>query len=199
MLQILDLHKSFGSVKVINNFNKDFDSGYIYLLTGSNGSGKTTLLKIIRGLVKEDRGEIRIQRSSSDKLTFSYVDANNRSFLHRLSVKENLRYFMALNENDRVLEKINQCADIFKASELLGKTFSELSSGQMQLISILRGILEEPKVLLLDEALVNLDKEMLKIMSTFLENFVKKGKRIVIICSHNSNLPIQFKEVIELL
>ena len=198
MLQILDLHKSFGSVKVINNFNKDFVSGYIYLLTGPNGSGKTTLLKIIKGLVKEDRGEIRVQRSSLDKLTFSYVDANNRSFLHRLSVKENLRYFMALNSNDRVLEKIYQCADIFKASELLEKNFSELSSGQMQLISILRGILEDPKVLLLDEALVNLDKEMLKIMTTFLENFVTEGKRIVIVCSHDTNLPIQFKEVIEL-
>lgn len=198
MLQILDLHKAFGSVKVINNFNKDFDGGFIYLLTGPNGSGKTTLLKIIRGLVKEDRGEIRIQRSSPDKLTFSYVDANNRSFLHRLSVKENLRYFMALNKSNRVLEKIYQCADIFKASELLEKKFSELSSGQMQLISILRGILEDPKVLLLDEALVNLDKEMLKIMSTFLENFVIEGERIVIICSHNTNLPIQFKEVIEL-
>ncbi len=198
MLQILDLHKSFGSVKVIDSFNKDFDSGYIYLLTGPNGSGKTTLLKTIRGLVKEDRGEIRIQGSSSDKFTFSYVDANNRSFLHRLSVKENLRYFMALNKNDRVLEKIYQSADIFKASELLEKTFSELSSGQMQLISILRGILEDPKVLLLDEALVNLDKEMLNIVSTFLENFVSKEGRLVIICSHNTNLPFQFKEVIEL-
>ena len=107
MLQILDLHKSFGSVKVIKNFNKDFDSGHIYLLTGSNGSGKTTLLKIIRGLVKEDRGEIRIQRSSSDKLTFSYVDANNRSLLHRLSVKENLRYFMALNPRGSVTSEMH--------------------------------------------------------------------------------------------
>ncbi len=123
MLQISDLHKSFGSVKVINNFNKDFVSGSIYLLTGPNGSGKTTLLKIIKGLVKEDRGEIRVQRSCPDKLTFSYVDANNRSFLHRLSVKENLRYFMALNKNDRVLEKIYQFADIFNASELLDEVF----------------------------------------------------------------------------
>ena len=198
MLQILDLHKSFGSVKVIKNFNKDFDSGYIYLLTGPNGSGKTTLLKIIRGLVKADRGEIRIQRSSSDKLTFSYVDANNRSFFHRLSVIENLRYFMALNKNDRVLETINKCAETFKAVGLLKKTFSELSSGQMQLISILRGVLEEPNVLLLDEALVNLDKEMLRVVTTFLENFVSKDKRLVIICSHNTSLPIQFKEVVEL-
>ncbi len=198
MLQIRGLHKSFGSVKVINNFNKDFDSGYIYLLTGPNGSGKTTLLKIIRGLVRADKGDIKIERSFSEKLNCSYVDANNRSFLHRLSVKENLRYFMALNKNDRVLEKIYQYANIFKVAGLLEKKFSELSSGQMQLISIIRGILEDPRVLLLDEALVNLDKDMLKIISTFLENFVTERKRIVIICSHNTNLPIQFKEVIEL-
>ena len=198
MLQICDLNKSFGSVKVINNFNKDFDSGCIYLLTGPNGSGKTTLLKIIRGLVKSDKGEIKIERSSSEKLTHSYVDANNRSFLHRLSVKENLRYFMALNKSDRPLEKIDQCAHVFQAGALLEKTFSELSSGQMQLISIMRGILEEPMVLLLDEALVNLDKEMLNIVSTFLENFVSKEERLVIICSHNTNLPFHFKEVIEL-
>ena len=198
MLQICDLNKSFGSVKVINNFNKDFDSGCIYLLTGPNGSGKTTLLKIIRGLVKSDKGEIKLGRSSSEKLTYSYVDANNRSFLHRLSVKENLRYFMALNKSDRPLEKINQCADALQAGGLLEKIFSELSSGQMQLISIMRGILEEPMVLLLDEALVNLDKKMLNIVSTFLENFVSKEGRLVIICSHNTTLPFQFKEVIEL-
>ena len=198
MLQIRDLNKSFGSVKVINNFNKNFDSGCIYLLTGPNGSGKTTLLKIIRGLVKADKGEIEIERSSSEKLTYSYVDANNRSFLHRLSVKENLRYFMALNKNDRSLEKIDQCADVFQAGGLLEKTFSELSSGQMQLISIMRGILEEPMVLLLDEALVNLDKDMLNIVSTFLGTFVSKEGGLVIICSHNTNLPFQFKEVIEL-
>ena len=199
MLQIRDLHKSFGSIKVINNFNKDFDTGYIYLLTGPNGSGKTTLLKIIRGLVKADKGEIKFKNSYSEKQTYSYVDANNRSFLHRLSVKENLRYFMALNKSDRLMEKIEQYADILKASRLLEKTFSELSSGQMQLISILRGVLEEPMVLLLDEALVNLDKEMVKIVTTFLENFVSKDKRLVIICSHNTNLPIQFKQVIELI
>lgn len=198
MLQIRDLNKSFGSVEVINNFNKDFDSGYIYLLTGPNGSGKTTLLKIIRGLVKADRGEVKIQRSSSDKLTFSYVDANHRSFLHRLSVIENLRYFMALNKSKRSLEKIEQIAEIFQASRLLDMTFSELSSGQMQLISILRGILEEPSVLLLDEALVNLDKDMLKIVSNFLTSFVSQKRRLVIICSHNTNLPVSLKEVVEL-
>ena len=198
MLQICDLNKSFGSVEVINNFSKIFDSGYIYLLTGPNGSGKTTLLKIITGLVKADRGEVKIQGSSSDKLTFSYVDANNRSFLHRLSVKENLRYFMALNKSDRALEKIDKYAGIFKAEGLLEKTFSELSSGQMQLVSILRGILEEPSVLLLDEALVNLDKDMLNIVSNFLMSFVLKERRLVIICSHNINLPVSFKEVVEL-
>ena len=198
MLQICDLDKSFGRVKVINKFNKDFEIGGIYLLTGPNGSGKTTLLKIIRGLVIADKGEIKIERSSSQKLTYSYVDANNRSFLHRLSVKENLRYFMALNKSDRPLEKIDQCADVFQAGALLEKTFSELSSGQMQLISIMRGVLEEPMVLLLDEALVNLDKEMLNIVLTFLKDLVSKEEKLVIICSHNTNLPIQFKEVVEL-
>ena len=81
---------------------------------------------------------------------------------------------------------------------MLEKTFSEFSSGQMQLISILEGSSENPEVLLLDEALVNLDKEMLKIMSTYLKILELKGERIVIICSHDTNLPIQFKEVIEL-
>ena len=198
MLQICDLNKSFGSVEVINNFSKIFDSGYIYLLTGPNGSGKTTLLKIIRGLVTADKGKIKIKRSSSEKLTCSYVDANNRSFFHRLSVQENLRYFMALNKSDRALEKIDKYAGIFKAEGLLEKTFSELSSGQMQLVSILRGILEEPSVLLLDEALVNLDRDMLEIVLNFLMSFVLKQGRLIIICSHNTNLPVSFKEVVEL-
>ena len=67
---------------------------------------------------------------------------------------------------------------------MLDKVFSVLSVGQMQLIALIRGLLEQPKVLLLDEALNNIDQNKIEIIASYLEIFAKSNDRIVILCSH---------------
>ena len=200
-----DMVGGYGGENILNNCGISVNKGEISVIVGPNGAGKSTAMKAMLGMLSLSHGKVVLDNEEITKLSPQDRVAKGISFVpqtmnifNELSVKENLRYFMALNKSDRPLEKIDQCAHVFQAGALLEKTFSELSSGQMQLISIMRGILEEPMVLLLDEALVNLDKEMLNIVSFFLENFVSKEGRLVIICSHNVNLPFQFKEVIEL-
>ena len=197
MLILDKLNKSFDSDPVITDFSYNFENNGIYRLEGPNGIGKTTLLKMIKGIVTQDHGFITLNCGTSPKECSTYIDANNRSFFHRLTVKENLDYFMALNRKSISTTIIQDLMEEFQIGQLLDKVFSVLSVGQMQLIALIRGLLEQPKVLLLDEALNNIDQNKIEIIASYLEIFAKSNDRIVILCSH-TNLSVDITETVQL-
>lgn len=198
MLELRHLDKTFGDKPVFENLSYSFEKNKIYLLSGQNGSGKTTLMKLISGAIAPDAGNIEFCCTKNYYHRVSYVDSNNRSFIHRIKVKDNLDYFMAMNkfEVDRVY--LNQLSTLLDANDLMNSIFSSLSSGQMQLISLIRGLSKNPDVLLLDEALGNIDKNKMKIISSYLNKFVSEKERIVIICSHDDSSIINFSEVMKM-
>jgi len=198
MLQILDLHKSFGSVKVIKNFNKDFDSGYIYLLTGPNGSGKTTLLNLIAGLEKPSSGLIMLDddvQSSNDE----FIEPENRNigfifqdfalFPH-LNVKQNIEF--SGNRNEELLNKLINKLSI---ANHLSKYPHELSGGQQQRVSIARALFSEPKILLIDEPISNQDKNNKTEIIRIISEFIKEKEIVCILVSHEeiNNVPVETK------
>jgi len=197
MLILDKLNKSFHNNPVITDFSYSFESNGIYRLEGPNGAGKTTLLKMIRGIVIQDLGAITLSCGAALEECTTYIDANNRSFLHRLTVKENLDYFMALNKQPTSTTMVQSLVEEFQIAQLLGKVFSVLSVGQMQLIALIRGLLEQPKVLLLDEALTNIDQRRIESIASHLEMFAKGNDRIVITCSH-TNLPVNIAGAVQL-
>lgn len=197
MLRIEKLYKSFNNDAVFTGFSYNFENNGIYRLEGPNGVGKTTLLKMVRGIVTQDRGLITLSCGTPPAECTTYIDANNRSFLHRLTVKENLAYFLALNKQPKDMAMINSLLEEFQITHLLDKVFSLLSVGQMQLIALIRGLLEQPKLLLIDEALTNIDQQRIKNIVGYLEGFANDGDRIVIICSHTS-LPIEISATVQL-
>ncbi len=197
MLQLQKLSKSFDGSSVIKDFSYELKANSIYMLEGPNGVGKTTLLKMVRGILTQDQGIISMSCGAKHEDCSTYIDANHRSFLHRLTVKENLEYFLALNMKTVNSEMIQLLMEEFEIYHLKNKVFSSLSVGQMQLIGIIRGLLEQPKLLLLDEALNNLDHNRVKNVASYLEDFVKSDNRIVIICSH-AKLPIESEGTVQL-
>ena len=92
---------------------------------------------------------------------------------------------------------INSLMKEFQITHLLEKVFSLLSVGQMQLIALIRGLLEKPKLLLIDEALTNIDQQGIESVASYLERFLNNSNRIVIICSHTS-LPIKISATVQL-
>jgi ABC-type branched-subunit amino acid transport system ATPase component len=62
MLELKDVHKSFGDVRVLNGVNLRLEKGFVYTLKGGNGSGKTTLINIISGFLKPDEGSVELQK-----------------------------------------------------------------------------------------------------------------------------------------
>ena len=93
---------------------------------------------------------------------------------------------------------MHELAEMFEIDHLLKNVFSSLSLGQMQLFNIVRGLLENPKVLLLDEALNGLDQSKIVIVNKCLNEFVKSDDNIVIFCTHHEQSDLKFKGLIEL-
>tara|TARA_B100000035_G_scaffold108536_1_gene92093 strand:+ start:550 stop:1149 length:600 start_codon:yes stop_codon:yes gene_type:complete len=178
-----EISKSFGTKKVLTNFNYSFELDNIYKVTGPNGSGKTTLLKILKGIYLPDSGTIKANFNLTENI--SYIDNNPRSFFHRLNVSDNLEYFLSLNNPNYQLSIVEELMDFFEILDFRKTFFSDLSQGQMQLISIIRGLANKGKVIILDESFSFLDKNIKSKLESFLINQHTREKNLILFCSHD--------------
>ena len=183
MVELKSISKKYTS-DIIKDFSYIFKKNNIYYLSGRNGSGKTTLLKLIKGSYLCDDGEIIFDHNLNQKKDVSYVDGNFRTFFHRLTVRQNLDYFFSLQSINFDKKKISELLDFFDILSLEHKLFSSLSQGQMQIVSIIRGFLPEPKIILLDEVFSSLDLANKKTIYAYLSEFTLKDKSLVIFTSH---------------
>ena len=137
--------------------------GEVVLLLGQNGAGKSTLLRMIAGLIEPSRGEIRIggrvQRGRSGALLcdIGWCSSDERSFYPRLSGRENLRLFAALHGLDRGTADARIDVMSFGLARVLERPFQTCSTGERQKLNLLRALLHEPRLLLLDEPARSLD------------------------------------------
>ena len=185
MISICSLKKSFNN-PVLNNFNYTFESKNIYHVIGRNGAGKTTLLKLIKGIYVPDFGEIVLRNNLSTHKDIVFIDNNYRSFFHRLNVMDNLSYFQALQNNNAMISVLNNLINHFELSALVKHKFSDLSQGQMQLISFIRGLSSNPRVILIDEGFSSLDKTNKEKVLEFILDYVEDNNALSIITSHES-------------
>tara|TARA_B100002019_G_scaffold265312_1_gene254761 strand:- start:1162 stop:1758 length:597 start_codon:yes stop_codon:yes gene_type:complete len=186
MISIKSLTKSFGH-NIISNFSYEFASSSIYFLSGKNGAGKTTLLKLIKGIYIKDSGSINFKDGIDRYKNISYVDNNFRSFFHRLTVLENLDYFSSIQSSISVHAYTYSLLDKFNINHIKNKKFSDLSNGQMQLISIIRSFASSPKIVLIDEAFSSLDKINREIFFEIVNIYVQENDALVICASHEEN------------
>tara|TARA_Y100000996_G_C22374189_1_gene582312 strand:+ start:178 stop:777 length:600 start_codon:yes stop_codon:yes gene_type:complete len=177
------INKSFSKKQVLTNFSYTFELNNIYKVKGPNGSGKTTLFKIIKGIYLPDSGTIKTNFKLTENI--SYIDNNPRSFFHRLNVSDNLEYFLSLSDKSYQSCFVEELMDFFEILNLKRTLFSDLSQGQMQLISIIRGLANEGKVIILDESFSFLDKNIKsKLQSFIIDQHIKK-KNLILFCSHD--------------
>ena len=165
MIRLNQISKSFNvhnglNRKVLSNLNLSIEEGDCISLLGSNGSGKTTLLRIISGLLRQDKGNI-ILNDKIDPSEIALLNNNDRSFFSSLTVFENLDFFQGFYSKDskkRKLEIIENLNNICM-SDLINTPYGYLSSGEKKKIAVIRAILRNPKILLLDEYASSLDFE----------------------------------------
>ncbi len=195
MLQLKSISKKYAS-EIFKDFSYKFNENNIYFLSGQNGSGKSTLLKLIKGIYIFDEGEIEFDYGLDQKNDVVYVDGNFRTFFHRLTVRQNLEYFFSLQNKNSDIAFIDKLLDILKTTDIQHKRFSSLSQGQMQIVSIIRGLLSDSRIILLDEVFSSLDKAHKKLIFDYLSEFILREKSLVIFTSHENNFnDMAFKEL----
>jgi NitT/TauT family transport system ATP-binding protein len=157
-INIRNINKFFDSTPVLNDVNLDIHKGEFLTVFGPNGCGKSTLLNIIAGVEPYDDGKIDFQEEQAPRFGFIFQDYRG-NLMPWLTVAENIAFPLRLQgvSRDERMSKVKNLCDRFGFQvDLSAHTYS-LSGGQAQLTSILRALIIEPNVLILDEPFSALD------------------------------------------
>lgn len=167
---------------ILEEISFTLDEKEILGLIGKNGAGKSTLIKIIAGLIFPDSGNI-----SSNKNKIILVNSNPRSFYWRLTCLDNLKFFGGLTgSNKNELEyDISKYNHLFDMKDVIQMPFRFLSSGQMQIMSLIRSLISRPKILLLDEPTINLDYDFKQLYISVVKDYVQHNNGSAVWCSHD--------------
>ncbi len=189
-LEIINLEKTYKDKKAVNNISFKVNQNEIIGILGPNGCGKTTTIGMILGLLKPSKGKILINGIEIEKRRVELLDKLNFispyiELPKKLTVQQNLIVYGKLYNVKSLNEKIDYLSDKLKLSEMLNKITGELSSGQKNRVSLAKSIINDPKVLLLDEPTASLDPETGDYVRSFLEEYQKEKKASIVLASHN--------------
>ena len=190
-IQFKGIHKSFGSNKIITNFNLQGNEDEFLVLVGPSGCGKSTLLRMIAGLEKIDDGEIfindiKINELHPSKRQTAMVFQSYALYPH-MNVFENMSFGLKIEKRpkEEIQSKVAEAAKILKIEELLDRRPKELSGGQRQRVAIGRAITRNPKIFLFDEPLSNLDAALRAEMRVEISKLHNQIKTNMIYVTHD--------------
>lgn len=182
IIKVIDLHKSYdkGKVKAVDGVSFEVMEGEVFALLGPNGAGKTTTVEILEGIHKKDRGEILIGDINADHHMNDIkhiigVTLQSNNFFPYLTLTELLNlfgHFYDLNINAiEYLEKV-------ELIDKKGEYFAKLSGGQQQRFAVALALINDPKILFLDEPTTGLDPQSRRHMWSIIENLKNEGKTV---------------------
>ncbi|MGK7866619.1 ABC transporter ATP-binding protein [Falsiroseomonas sp. E2-1-a20] len=189
MLEVRDLVAGYGLTRVLEGVSLDVTGGEIVAVLGSNGAGKTTLNMAISGLVKPRSGEVRFEGERITGLSPAQVMARGliqvpegRKIFPNLNVRENLElgsYRRARANRARNLEKV--FAVFPRLRERVAQGAGTLSGGEQQMLAIGRGMMAEPKLLILDEPSLGLSPLLVEEMFGLVRRLHGEGLAIMLV------------------
>lgn len=183
LLEIKNVTKRFGDLVAVDDLSMEVKPGEIFALLGANGAGKTTTFRMITGLLVPDEGLITYNETAmgydfSDYLGFLVEE---RALLTKLKVNELIIHFArikGMKYND-IVTKLKYWLDYFNITEYYDKKIKELSKGNQQKIQFISSIINDPKVLILDEPFSGLDPMNIERMIEAIRILQKKGTMII--------------------
>ena len=183
MLKLENVRKTYGSLVAVDNLSFSVKNGEIFGLLGENGAGKTTTFRMIMGLLEPDKGKItldgkKIDYKVTDKIGFV---TEERSLLTKLTVKEMIEYYGVLKgmvESD-IDKKLDYWLEKFEITEYKNKKIKELSKGNQQKIQFISAVINDPKLLILDEPFTGLDPINVGLLKDAVKELQKKGCSII--------------------
>ena len=192
LVEVKELKKNYGSKEAVNSISFKINENEILGLLGPNGSGKTTTIGMMLGLLKPTSGEILIEGKKIEEDRIKILEKINFispyiELPKKLTVKQNLIVFGKLYKIEKLNERIDYLTSKLRLNDILNRITGELSSGQKNRASLAKSLINDPKVLLLDEPTASLDPEIGDFIRSFLEEYKKEKKISILLASHNMN------------
>jgi osmoprotectant transport system ATP-binding protein len=191
MIQLENVTRMFGEVVAIDELSARFEGGRTHVLLGSSGSGKSTILRLILGLIAPTAGTVRIDGREMEPATrtgllekMGYVVQEGGLYPH-LTSRRNVTLAAESRgwAGDRIGRRVDELAALVGFDETILRLYpGELSGGQRQRVSLMRALMLDPPILLLDEPLGSLDPIVRADLQTqLLEIFTPMGKTVLVV------------------
>ena len=192
LVEVKNIKKNYGKNEAVKGISFNIKEDEILGLLGPNGSGKTTTIGMLLGLLKPTSGEILINGQKLEGNRIEILEQINFispyiELPKKLTVKQNLTVYGKLYKINNINERIEFLSKKLRLGGLLNSITGELSSGQKNRVSLAKALINEPKVLLLDEPTASLDPEVGDFVRSFLEDYKKEKKISILLASHNMN------------
>ena len=189
-LEVIGLSKTYNIKEAVKNISFEVNQNEIIGILGPNGCGKTTTIGMILGLLKPSKGKVLINGVEIENQRVDLL--NQLNFISpyielpkKLTVRQNLEVYGRLYDVNKHKEKIEYLCEKLRLYEFIDKLTGELSSGQKNRVSLAKSIINNPKVLLLDEPTASLDPETGDFVRSFLEEYQQENKTSILLASHN--------------
>ena len=187
VIEVNDVHKSFKAVQAVRGVSLRIERGQFVALLGPNGAGKTTLVEMIEGIQRPDSGEIHIMgkkwRGNEDQLhRMIGISLQETRFIDKLRVSETLGLFGSFYQLDE--KRVAEIIDIVGLEEKRKSYVVNLSGGQRQRLALGIALLNNPRILLLDEPTTGLDPNARREVWSILLDLKKRSQTSLILTTH---------------
>ncbi|HSB78506.1 MAG TPA: ABC transporter ATP-binding protein [Candidatus Methylomirabilis sp.] len=201
-VRVQGIVKRFGETPAIDGVSLDVRQGELFTLVGPSGCGKTTLLRIMAGLLEQDVGSVLFNDDRMDEVppylrNIGVVFQNYAIFPH-LTVGENIAYGLKARRvaSERIAAKVEEASRLVQLEGLLDRTPAQLSGGQQQRVVLARALVIEPRLLLMDEPLSNLDAKLRVQIRSLIRAVQRKLQITTIYVTHDQEEALAISDTI---
>ena len=197
LIELNDVHKSFGSQKVLNRLSLKIQRAETLGILGMSGGGKSVLLQLIVGLLWPDRGEIRFKGRSLEEMSESdLLDVRRRvSYVFQsgaifdfLSVGENIAYPLrerGMADEEQIDRRVEELLDAVELEGMGDHEYDELSLGSKKQVAIARAIASNPEAILYDEPTAGVDPMIGKTLSRLIRKLNRRNNLTSVVVTHD--------------
>lgn len=191
-IQVKNLQKKFSNIEAVKKINFKINHNETLALLGPNGCGKTTTIGMLLGLITPTSGNIFINEKELNYTNHQFLDEMNFASPYvelpkKLTVLENLKVYGKMYLVNNLDKKIEELIEDLNLQNFINKKTGELSSGQKNRVSLAKSLINDPKILLLDEPTASLDPDTGDYVRSYLESYKKKNNISILLASHNMN------------